>query len=411
MSNDNGNNGRPSRAPKPLVTVERQVEQDLFTGERTERRFVKMYFEARESGLLADIPDDLWKTLCALATYVDDQSYCFPSQETIGRDLGISRQAANGRMKRLREYRFNGQAVLEVRRERVRSAKGQTRWGKNVYKLLPLTGFHVGRGAPESSEVSMSRQTDIEDSVSMSGQPDIEELTEIAGDSQRADLSMSGSMSSQSGHKQEGTRIRNTHTPKNTVSEEGVCKSPDGFGETEVRSLVAHFHKLLGSAPSRRPTSKELEQGRALLGRLGGEQARFVVEFAVREAPKTKFEMKHFGAVLGYEDDALQAHLEHEQQGIRRAQAERKQREEELEGKYYRWRQQVIREAIEAMDPEKLEAAKRRVRAQVAKERGEKCIGFEGLVRVELSELVAAEKGIMPFREWRQSEYPRLRAG
>jgi hypothetical protein len=54
---------------KPLVTVEFQTEVDIATGNHESRMFIKMYFEARESGLLASIPGELWKMLCCLATY------------------------------------------------------------------------------------------------------------------------------------------------------------------------------------------------------------------------------------------------------------------------------------------------------------------------------------------------------
>ena len=49
--------------PKKLVSVERQTETDISTGKTETRLFVKMYFEARDSGLLADMPDDIWKML------------------------------------------------------------------------------------------------------------------------------------------------------------------------------------------------------------------------------------------------------------------------------------------------------------------------------------------------------------
>ena len=54
-----------------LVSVEAQREFDLFTGEWADRIFVKLYVAARTSGLLAEISDRDWKTLCTLATYMD----------------------------------------------------------------------------------------------------------------------------------------------------------------------------------------------------------------------------------------------------------------------------------------------------------------------------------------------------
>src|SRR5712692_4207455 len=127
---------------KPLVSVEFQTEVDLATGRAERRMFVKMYFEARDSGLLAALPDELWKTLCCLATYIDENSNCYPSQALLAKDLGISRQHANKRIQRLLAFQFNGQPVLTVSKNR-ESGRGGSRWANNIYQLRPITGFAI----------------------------------------------------------------------------------------------------------------------------------------------------------------------------------------------------------------------------------------------------------------------------
>lgn len=70
--------------------------------------------------------------------------------------------------------------------------------------------------------------------------------------------------------------------------------------------LVRHFHQRVhGTDMEYQPTRRELEQATQLLAEYGREAASYVVEFACREAPKTKFEMQVFGAVLVYEKRAL----------------------------------------------------------------------------------------------------------
>src|SRR5713226_9012573 len=108
---------------KPLVSVEFQTEVDLATGRAERRMFVKMYFEARDSGLLAALPDELWKTLCCLATYIDENGNCYPSQAFLA-------------------FQFNGQPVLTVSKNR-ESRRGGSRWANNVYQLRPITGFAI----------------------------------------------------------------------------------------------------------------------------------------------------------------------------------------------------------------------------------------------------------------------------
>ncbi len=123
-----------------LVTVESQRELDLFTGERIERTFVKLYVEARRSGLLSAISDRDWKTLCTLATYMDADGYCFPSQAELAKAMGCSRQMANERVKSLAAFRFQEQAVLLVVKGE-RSEQGT--WSRNGYRVLPLSNLRI----------------------------------------------------------------------------------------------------------------------------------------------------------------------------------------------------------------------------------------------------------------------------
>jgi hypothetical protein len=131
---------RLTAAVEQLVTVESQRELDLFSGERIERTFVKLYVEARRSGLLSTISDRDWKTLCTLATYMDADGFCFPSQAELAKAMGCSRQMANERVKSLASFRFQGQAVLLVVKGE-RSEQGM--WSRNGYRVLPLSNLRI----------------------------------------------------------------------------------------------------------------------------------------------------------------------------------------------------------------------------------------------------------------------------
>jgi biotin operon repressor len=142
---------RPNRTTSPtnrtiekqgihLVTVETQREFDLLAGEWEKRTFVKLYVEARRSGLLAAISDRDWKTLCTLATYMDRNGYCYPSQAELASALGCSRQMANERIQSLATFRFHGnQVLIVVKGER----SDQGRWSRNGYRILPLSNLRI----------------------------------------------------------------------------------------------------------------------------------------------------------------------------------------------------------------------------------------------------------------------------
>jgi hypothetical protein len=119
--------------------IEFQTEVDVATGDRERRMFIKIYFEARDSGLLAAIPGELWKMLCCLATYMNEDGNCYPTQDRIARDLGIQRQQVNERIRDLLNFRFQGQLVLILKPK----TRFRGRWSNNVYFIQPISSLKI----------------------------------------------------------------------------------------------------------------------------------------------------------------------------------------------------------------------------------------------------------------------------
>jgi Helix-turn-helix domain len=130
-----------------LVSIETQSEYSLTTGKKETRIFVKMYVDAVKSGLIADMGAERWQTLCVLASFMNEKGECYPTQDQIARALGISREAANRRIKSLCEYRWNERPV--VVKEQRRDEK-TNRWENTRYTILPLSQLAIFNGETES---------------------------------------------------------------------------------------------------------------------------------------------------------------------------------------------------------------------------------------------------------------------
>src|SRR4051794_7193750 len=165
----------PVPLPERLVSIESQSEFDVFTGERQDRLFLKLYVAARTSGLLAAISDRDWKTLCVLATYMDATGFCFPSQTELARAMGCSRQMVSERVNSLARFRFQDQPVLVIANEK---HKVNGRFSHNGYRVLPLAslGIFDGEGERETTEkkkqgpkATVSRKPDTADATVSSG--------------------------------------------------------------------------------------------------------------------------------------------------------------------------------------------------------------------------------------------------
>ena len=122
-----------------LVSVETQSEYSVTTGRRETRIFVKMYVDAVHSGLLADIGDENWRTLCVIAAFMDERGECYPTQELIAHRLGVSRETANRRVNKLLKYRWRGKEVIRA----VKVRGGDGRWQNTRYTVLPISQLAI----------------------------------------------------------------------------------------------------------------------------------------------------------------------------------------------------------------------------------------------------------------------------
>lgn len=102
--------------------------------------FVKVYVEIRQSGLLAEISDRDWKTLCVLATYMNQDGRCNPSQARLARDIGVSHTSAWDRIKSLSTFRFQGKPLIRIA-EKERTPSG--RFASLNYRILPESGLAI----------------------------------------------------------------------------------------------------------------------------------------------------------------------------------------------------------------------------------------------------------------------------
>jgi hypothetical protein len=102
--------------------------------------FVKLYIETRVNGMMAAMSDRDWKTLCVLATYMNQDGQCNPSQARLARDIGVSHTSAWDRVKSLSRFRFNGQPVIDIA-EKKRTPSG--RFASLNYRILPESGLAI----------------------------------------------------------------------------------------------------------------------------------------------------------------------------------------------------------------------------------------------------------------------------
>jgi hypothetical protein len=133
---------------------------------------------------------------------------------------------------------------------------------------------------------------------------------------------------------------------------------PDG----NAIELVRYFHRRARRVEAYElpPGGKEGAQAEDLLRTYGEEAARFVIDYGIRQAERTKFSMRTFGALMQYVPDAIAAFEERRAASVasdarERAEAKRKQETEE-------WYERG-RKALAALPPEKRAALEAEAKA------------------------------------------------
>jgi len=71
-------------------------------------------------------------------------------------------------------------------------------------------------------------------------------------------------------------------------------------------NLVKYFHSYIDpNTENYTPSSKEIKQAESLISEHGEEKAKHIVEFAVKKAKETNFDIQWFGAVMSYASKAI----------------------------------------------------------------------------------------------------------
>lgn len=75
--------------------------------------FIKIFTDAIESGIVSDLGDERWQTLCVLISFMNSVGECYVPQDVIADSLGISRESANKRIKKLCEYSWQNNPLVD----------------------------------------------------------------------------------------------------------------------------------------------------------------------------------------------------------------------------------------------------------------------------------------------------------
>lgn len=109
-----------------------------------ENLFVKLDVNAMRGGIITAVGGPRnFAILASISTFANSKGEAYPSQETIGEMVGLSRQTVNSAVKQLLNTEVEGVPIMTVKQRK--SAKGV----RNIYTISSKCGFTFGDMKPE----------------------------------------------------------------------------------------------------------------------------------------------------------------------------------------------------------------------------------------------------------------------
>lgn len=129
-----------------MFSIEVNKNFDVISQRWETKIFLKLYLSMFKDGLVRELGSERLAVLLAIASHMDEDGRCYPTQEQIAEILGISRTTANKRINSLLEFRWKDRPVIE--RQKLRNPKVSPN-EFSVYTILPLSQLAIFHGEIE----------------------------------------------------------------------------------------------------------------------------------------------------------------------------------------------------------------------------------------------------------------------
>lgn len=128
-----------------MFSISFDTEMNHYTNEVESEVYLRVYKSMFTSGLVANMGIQNFATLMAIASYMNEQGECFPTQRQLSERMGVHVNSVNKYINELLEVKVNGKPIMT----RELSNKGQGR-SSSLYKIQPLSQIAIFDGTIES---------------------------------------------------------------------------------------------------------------------------------------------------------------------------------------------------------------------------------------------------------------------
>ena len=168
--------------------------------------------------------------------------------------------------------------------------------------------------------------------------------------------------------------------------------------------LVSYFYKRLYQTDELEEaifSDKETEFAATLLSKYSFSDIQEWIDYAIRKARETRFDMKSFGGIKVYGTEFWQEKRRRTKQKDDEQKQREAQQEREIMDRYGSFRRDAINKARSRLSVDELEAIEAPLRER-AKADKQHSIGLPFLIRSQADQVIAERFGVPSFEQWRQ---------
>jgi Helix-turn-helix domain len=128
-----------------LFSISFDKEINHHTSEVENQIYLRVYKSMFTSGLVAKMKLHNFATLMAIASYMDEDGECYPTQSQLAERMGVHLNSVNKYVNQLLDFRIDGNPIIS--REIINQGRGKV---SSYYKIHPISQLAIFNGEVES---------------------------------------------------------------------------------------------------------------------------------------------------------------------------------------------------------------------------------------------------------------------
>lgn len=128
-----------------LFSISFDKEINHHTSEVEKQVYLRVYKSMFTSGLVAQMKLHNFATLMAIASYMDEDGECYPTQQQLAERMGVHINSVNKYVNQLLDFEVDGKKIIS--REIVNQGRGKV---SSYYKIHPISQLAIFNGEVES---------------------------------------------------------------------------------------------------------------------------------------------------------------------------------------------------------------------------------------------------------------------